>query len=119
MGIALLLLKHFVTLQVAVNNCHFCSYADRTLRIKIRTVQIQGDVTLNLVEYRMAESYPEIWPDMRDPVVTISHTMPLSDSIRDNVVSAYHIVHVQRITISCFTLVIGARHFYSGFTKVL
>lgn len=77
-----------------MNNYHFCSYADRTLRMRIQTVQIQGDVTLNLIEYRMTESYPEIRPDMRDPVVTISHTMPLSDSITDNVVSACHIIHV-------------------------
>lgn len=72
--------------MVAVNNYHFCSYAYRTLRLRIQTVQIQGDVTVNSFEYHMTESYPEIRPDMRDPVVTISHTMPLSESITDNVV---------------------------------
>lgn len=73
-----------------MNNYHFCSYAYRTLRMRIQTVQIQGDVTVNSFEYHMTGSYPEIRPDMRDPVVNISHTMPLSESIRDNVVSVCH-----------------------------
>lgn len=72
--------------MVAVNNYHFCSYAYRTLRIRIQTVQIHGDVTVKSFEYRMTDHYPEIRPDMPHPSVTISHTTPLSDSIQDNVV---------------------------------
>ena len=63
-------------------------YAYRTLRIRIQTVQIHGDVTVKSFEYRMTDRYPEIRPDIPDPAVTISYTTPLSDSIKDNVVSA-------------------------------
>jgi len=72
--------------MVAVNNYHFCMYAYRTLRIRIQTVQIHGDVTVKSFEYRMTDRYPEIRPDIPDPAVTISYTTPLSDSIKDNVV---------------------------------
>ena len=39
----------------------------------------------------MTDHYPEIRLDIPDPAVTISYTTPLSNSIKDNVVSAYHI----------------------------
>jgi hypothetical protein len=74
-----------------VNNYHFCSYTYRTLRMRIQTVQIHGDVIVNSLDYHMTNSYPEIQPHMQDPAVIISHTMPLSNSIKDNVVSACHV----------------------------
>ncbi|XP_021929545.1 galectin-7-like isoform X2 [Zootermopsis nevadensis] len=76
--------------MVAVNNYHFCSYDYRTLRMRIQTVQIHGDVIVNSLDYHMTNIYPEIRPRMQDPAVIISHTMPLSNSIKDNVFLCEH-----------------------------
>ncbi|KAJ9577665.1 hypothetical protein L9F63_005745 [Diploptera punctata] len=71
--------------MIAVNGFHFCSYAYRTMRLKIQAVQINGDVTITSLEYRMIDKYPEIIPDLKDPVVIITHEQPLSDSVTDKV----------------------------------
>jgi hypothetical protein len=70
-----------------VNNYHFCSYIYRTPRTRIKTVQIDGDVVVNSLEYHISDIYPKIQPHIRDPLVNISSTTPFSDSIKDNVVS--------------------------------
>jgi hypothetical protein len=64
--------------------------------MRIQTVQIHGDVTVNSLTYRMTKIYPEIRPQMRDPAVIISQTTPLSNSIKDNVVSARHVTSCVR-----------------------
>jgi hypothetical protein len=76
--------------------------------MRIQTVQIRGDVTVNSLAYHMTNSYPEIRPHMQDPAVIISHTTPLSNSIKDNVVSACHVTSCIKGNTECHSLVVSA-----------
>ena len=70
-----------------MNGFHFCSYAYRVMRLKIQTVQINGDVLVDTLEYRMVDKYPEKMPNQEDTIFSVLPEHPLSESMSDKVVS--------------------------------
>lgn len=64
---------------IAINGRHYCTYSHRIPLQKVQVVNIQGDVEVDLLEYRRVEIYPEQYPGYKNPTVKI----PMNKSLRD------------------------------------